>query len=54
MTRKQALDKAAAMLEKAQVNTLQDSGVNKYMSLAQLYMTLAHELGQAVPIKEDA
>jgi hypothetical protein len=47
MTRKQALDKAAAMLSKAEVNTLSDNGVGKYLNLAQMYLALAHEMNEA-------
>jgi hypothetical protein len=46
MTRKQALDKAAKQLERAENNTLTEGAVSKALTLAQLYMSLAHEIGE--------
>jgi hypothetical protein len=44
-TRKQALEKAAGMLTKAESNALGDQAVSKYLTLGQLWMSLAHEIG---------
>lgn len=44
MTREEALDKAADCLAQAE-SSMGDQHLSKYINLAQLYMTLAHELG---------
>lgn len=41
MTRQEALDKAAEMLDKAETS-LNDTHLQKHLSIAQLYMTLAN------------
>lgn len=44
MTRVEALDKAAELLKKAE-DSLGEQNLSKNLTLAQLYMTLAHEMG---------
>lgn len=44
VSRKQALEKAAEMLEKVQNGAINEQTVGKYLSCAQLYLALAHEL----------
>lgn len=44
MTREEALDKAAECLETAETS-ISETHWNKYINLAQLYMTLAHTTG---------
>jgi hypothetical protein len=44
VTRKHALEKAAEMLEKAQGPVAGEAAVGKYLSCAQLYLALAHEI----------
>lgn len=45
MTRDEALTKASEMLDKAE-NSVGDAHLSKHVTLAQLYMTLAHELNE--------
>lgn len=47
MTREEALDKAAQCLSEAE-NSAGEQRWGKYFNLAQLYMTLAHEMGSKV------
>jgi hypothetical protein len=42
MTRQEALEKAAEMLGKAETS-MADQHLTKYLNLAQLYLSLAHE-----------
>jgi hypothetical protein len=46
VTREEALGKAAAMLGKAE-GSMNDEYLTKHLNLAQLYMALAKELGDA-------
>jgi hypothetical protein len=47
MTRKQALEKAAEMLDKAENSAINEAGVGKFLSLGQLYIAIAHEMNVA-------
>ena len=48
-TRKAALEKAAEMLEKGENNALGEQAVSKYLTLAQLWIGLAHEMAATPP-----
>lgn len=43
MTKQDALDRASAMMLKAE-DSMGETALSKYLTLAQVYMSLAHEL----------
>jgi hypothetical protein len=45
VTRKQALEKAAESLEKAEHGNISVERAGMFLNIAQLYMALAHEMG---------